>query len=141
MLSHELELTGAESLAYVGHSQVRPAAGFPHPCSRMRTETPHAGGAASCAGARLQTVSTRAATSNPPPRQGTTVALALLSSQPEWAERIHLGVLLAPVAFATNVQSVPLIALAKLNTDQVGNGTRVPGLVWGRPSVATGSAF
>lgn len=50
--------------------------------------------------------------------QGTTVALALLSSAPEWAARIHLAVLLAPVAFATHLSSPPLAALAKLDTDE-----------------------
>ncbi|KAI8474057.1 MAG: Alpha/Beta hydrolase protein [Monoraphidium minutum] len=71
MLARELEVAGAESLAYVGHSQ------------------------------------------------GTTVALALLSSQPHWARRIRIAVLLAPVAFATHIESTPLVALAKLNTDEV----------------------
>lgn len=45
--------------------------------------------------------------------------MALLSSRPEWAERIHLAVLLAPVAFATHISSPLLVALAKLNTDEV----------------------
>ncbi|KIY93101.1 triacylglycerol lipase [Monoraphidium neglectum] len=71
MLERELQVTGAKSLAYVGHSQ------------------------------------------------GTTVVMALLSSQPQWAERVHLAVLLAPVAFATHVGSAPLVALANFNTDQV----------------------
>jgi pimeloyl-ACP methyl ester carboxylesterase len=69
MLSMELELTGADALAYVGHSQ------------------------------------------------GTTVLLALLASRPEWAAKISLGVLLAPVAVATHVASPFLVALARLNTD------------------------
>ncbi|GBF96705.1 lysosomal acid lipase cholesteryl ester hydrolase-like [Raphidocelis subcapitata] len=71
MLKRELEVTGADSLAYVGHSQ------------------------------------------------GTTVALALLSARPEWARRVHLAVLLAPVAVVTHVASPPLVALAKLNTDEI----------------------
>jgi hypothetical protein len=57
-----------------------------------------------------------------PTPQGTTVALALLSSCPEWADRIHLAVLLAPVAVVTHVASAPLVALAKLNTDEVAGG-------------------
>jgi hypothetical protein len=48
--------------------------------------------------------------------------MALLSSAPEWAARIHLAVLLAPVAFATHVASTPLVALAKLDTDEVRRG-------------------
>jgi len=51
--------------------------------------------------------------------QGTTVLMALLSSRPWWSERIHLAVLLAPVAVATHVGSPLLVALAKLNTDEI----------------------
>ncbi len=65
---------------------------------------------------------------NPPNHQGTTVLLALLASRPRWCDRVHLAVLLAPVAVATHVGSPLLVAMAKLNTDQVG-------CVWGGGAV------
>ncbi len=51
--------------------------------------------------------------------QGTTITMAALASIPEIAAKVSLAVLLAPVAFVTHVDSIPLVNLAKLNTDQV----------------------
>mmetsp|Transcript_11111 Transcript_11111/g.23956 ORF Transcript_11111/g.23956 Transcript_11111/m.23956 type:complete len:469 (+) Transcript_11111:194-1600(+) len=51
--------------------------------------------------------------------QGTTILLAALASQPELNNRIKLAVLLAPVAFPKHISSVPLLALATMNTDLV----------------------
>lgn len=53
--------------------------------------------------------------------QGTTIGLAFLAAHAgsALAERIERAILLAPVAFVTHVDSVPLLTLASLNTDQV----------------------
>lgn len=51
--------------------------------------------------------------------QGTTIMMAALSSNPGFAALIQVAILLAPVTFVTHVDSVPLVTLAKLNTDEV----------------------
>ncbi len=51
--------------------------------------------------------------------QGTTVLLAALSSQPELCGRLDRAVLLAPVAVAKHISSVPLLAMAAMGTDSV----------------------
>lgn len=48
--------------------------------------------------------------------QGTTAALAGLSVDQGLADSLTVAILLAPVAFATHISSVPLIALSQLNT-------------------------
>ncbi len=52
--------------------------------------------------------------------QGGTVMLAALASQPRLAaEALGTVVLMAPVAAANHMQSLPMLALATLNTDSV----------------------
>eukprot|EP00877_Chromochloris_zofingiensis_P012454 jgi/Chrzof1/7462/Cz02g24260.t1_LIP1[v5.2] len=51
--------------------------------------------------------------------QGTTIMMAALSSNPGFAALIQVAILLAPVTFVTHVDSVPLVTLAKLNTDEI----------------------
>eukprot|EP00878_Enallax_costatus_P019936 GHUV01021051.1.p1 GENE.GHUV01021051.1~~GHUV01021051.1.p1 ORF type:complete len:378 (+),score=78.16 GHUV01021051.1:184-1317(+) len=73
MFTHELMLTGASELSYIGHSQ------------------------------------------------GTTIGMAFMASHADTAlaELIKVAVLLAPVAYATHVDSPPLLALATFNTDEL----------------------
>ncbi len=65
--------------------------------------------------------------------QGTTVLLAALSSQPGLCDRLDRAVLLAPVAEAKHISSVPLLAMAAMGTDSVSSaaswGVRCTG-VW-----------
>lgn len=58
--------------------------------------------------------------------QGTTVLLAALSSQPELCGRLDRAVLLAPVAVAKHISSVPLLAMAALGTERVSSA-----VMWG----------
>lgn len=53
--------------------------------------------------------------------QGTTLGLAFLASHAgsELAARVKVAILLAPVTFVTHVDSIPLLTLAQLNTDQI----------------------
>eukprot|EP00873_Tetraselmis_striata_P026284 jgi/Tetstr1/446548/TSEL_034073.t1 len=51
--------------------------------------------------------------------QGTTMALAALSSQPSLARKLSVAVLLAPVAFTTHITSSPIRTMANLDTEQV----------------------
>lgn len=49
--------------------------------------------------------------------QGSTVALAALSSQPELAQRLKAVALMGPVSYMTHLESQPLKMLASLNSD------------------------
>ena len=51
--------------------------------------------------------------------QGTTLALAAFSENPGLAARVSAAALLAPVAFLQHLQSPPIRALAKIDTDAV----------------------
>eukprot|EP00884_Botryococcus_braunii_P012670 jgi/Botrbrau1/21403/Bobra.0216s0022.1 len=51
--------------------------------------------------------------------QGTTIALAALSSSPTLASKINFAVLLAPVTFTGHITSRPLVTLAHMKTDEV----------------------
>lgn len=61
--------------------------------------------------------------------QGTTMAFAALSSNSWLHSVIHTAVLLAPVAFATNVASPALREVAKQNTDKVSTARKCAGLI------------
>ena len=50
--------------------------------------------------------------------------LAALSSQPEVQASVHVAVLLAPVAFAQQMSSLPLRGLSDLGTQGVGAPVR-----------------
>lgn len=51
--------------------------------------------------------------------QGTTIGMAFLSSGSALAQHIKIAVLLAPVAFVTHMDSLPMNALAAMDTDEV----------------------
>ncbi|KAK9831388.1 hypothetical protein WJX81_000112 [Elliptochloris bilobata] len=51
--------------------------------------------------------------------QGSTIGLAALASQPALAAKISVGVLMAPVMHLAHCSSVPLVLLAKTNSDTV----------------------